>query len=395
MKNYKIDKNYFTSLIFFIANPLLGFFVSCFYFNRKWFPKIIFGLFIFFGMTFVVPNNKVDSFSYEKDFFNYKNISFHNFNDIIIERGKVDLIEPLLSFFISRFTDDSFYLFSTYAFLFSIFIYLNLNIIYKNFFLKRNFYYFTLVLGVLFINPIWNINGIRYWAATNIFIYSILNLFVLKNYKRGIIVFLFLPLLHYSFIFPILISFAFYFIKKINLKFFIILAIFFSSLNFIELNILITFLNNIIPPFFFDKFSAYTDPEYVKSIEESKMSISYFSIIHRLLLVIFQFIFIYKILRLNKICNFKDIFLKYYLFILSFFSFLQVIPSLGRFIIVSYIILFILTIKYSHLFEKQLKFALSIIIFLFVIGQFYINSYFINQIFLTSNYFIEILKKIY
>lgn len=393
MRSFKINKNFFSVSSISLLYPFLGLIVSFFYFNRKWFPKIIFFCCIFYGFVYVVPNDNVDSYFYKKDFLLYNSFNFSEFISYIftIESQKSDIVEPLISFFVSRFTSEPRYLFFVYSIFFGYFLYLNLNILYKYTTVNKNIFSFFSIIGFILFNGIWNINGIRFWLACHIFVFAIFTIFIEKKKYNAIWTLILLPFLHFSFIFPILILIIFLICNKfINYRFLTIICLLFSVINFVNFDgLLSSRLEGVLPEFLFIKVASYTDAEYAQKLVTEQEDISILSIIHNSIIKIYLVLFlVFNYRKAFKERNFN--FYKFFLFFASFALMLQVIPSMGRFLNIGYL----LSIAYLVLnnYNKTYIKILSILIFFYSIGLLRIYGFFFNNNFFFSNFLIEVIK---
>lgn len=394
MRNFKINKNFFSVSFISLLYPFLGFLISLFYFDKKWFPKIIFFGCIFFGFVYQVPNSGVDSYFYKKDFLLYGTYDYSQFIGYImtVESQKSDIIEPFIAFFISRFTSEPQYLFLTYSIIFGYFLYSNLNILYKNSIINRNIFSFFLVIGFILLNGIWNINGFRFWLACHMFIFSILKLFIEKKKLEAIIVLILLPFIHFSFILPIAIYILFLVINKyLNNKILTIICLLASFINVINVNgIILSKFEGILPEFLFIKVDSYTNVEYANKLVSEKDDLSIFSIIHNFLIKIYLFLFF--VINFKNISQTKYIyFYKFFLFFTCFALVLQAIPSMGRFLTICYLLSVSYMILNNYSKTTNMKY-LSIFIFLFSVGLLRIYGFFFDDRFFISNFFIELIR---
>lgn len=393
MESANTNRNFFSVFTISILYPFLGFILSLFYFDRKWFPKVVFLVCAFFGLVYQVPNDNVDSYHYKKDFLLYRNFNFEQFLNFIftIENQKTDIVEPLISFFISRFTSEPKYLFFVFSILFGYFLYRNLNIIYKYTTVNKNIFLFFSIIGFILFNGIWNINGIRFWLACHIFVFAILTIFIEKKKYNAIWTLILLPFLHFSFIFPILILIIFVISnKRINYRFLTMICILFSVINFVNVDGLLTSrLEGLVPEFLFIKVASYTDPEYTQKLMTEREDISILSIVHNLVIKIYMILFlVFNYKKAIKERNFD--FYNFFLFFTSFALMLQVIPSMGRFLSISYLlsIAYLVLNNYNKIHIK----ILSVLIFFFSIGLLRIYGFFFDSNFFFSNFLIEAIK---
>ncbi len=233
----------------------------------KSFSKNIFWLFcVFFGLTFVVAGEGgADSARYAAWLAEYAH-SEMNLRELwqsfySDSSGYVDILQPMVTYLVSRFTDNPAILFSIFGLIFG-------------YFYSRNIWYIldriqgdiTLVLVVLIltfalINPIWNINGFRMWTAAQIFLYGTLP-YLLEGKRKGLIWAVVSVFVHFSFIFPVTIL-GLFFIGKNKVHFYMGFFIISSFVKELDLEFVKESLS-FLPGFLQPRVSGYTNLEYAE-----------------------------------------------------------------------------------------------------------------------------------
>lgn len=181
--------------------------------------------------------------------------------------GYTDVYQPLVTWIISRFTDNPHWLFATFAAIFGFFYMKNIWLILHWFKDSRiNFIILLFITCFILVNPIWNINGVRMWTAAQVFVYGALRYF-LYNDKKSLIWSLLSVLFHFSFLFPVsilLISVLF----PLNITIAFIFFLITSAVNEIDLISLRSFLS-FLPDVFQPRVAGYTNEDYVQIMKES------------------------------------------------------------------------------------------------------------------------------
>ncbi len=220
---------------------------------------------VFFGFTFVV-SNQMDSTRYRESLVYMARQpigSIRDFLGLIYEKetGYVDVLQPLLTFVVSRFTDNSRVLFAVFGLVFGFFYSRNLWFLFSfvENKIKREALPF-LLLAALTI-AIWQINGFRFWTAAHVFVFGIFTL-LSKSKIKGLAISAASIFIHFSFILPVLLLLL-YLLAGNRLVIFIILYFASFFITQIRPEVLKAYSNQV-PEVFQEKTQAYTSEEYIK-----------------------------------------------------------------------------------------------------------------------------------
>jgi hypothetical protein len=190
----------------------LGFFISPFFtllFNLKnrnteTIANLLWAFCIFVGMTFAIgiESENADINRYAEQLELFRKLDLSSISQVIqltIEGGDYDFYAPLVIFITSLFTDNYLLLTTIFAFVFGFFLSRNILILLN--WSKANGAWIAAIFTIFFffINPIWNINGVRYYTALQIFIYGFLRFEFLKD-KKSIFLCFVTPFFHFSFL---------------------------------------------------------------------------------------------------------------------------------------------------------------------------------------------------
>jgi hypothetical protein len=195
------SKNY---LLLFILWPFLALVTALANYEQKAARRVVYFFLIYYGMTFFIPTvGYVDAAGYTMQLKANAALPFSDFFKIVggiyaIDTS-VDIVEPLISFIVSRFTEDHRGLFTAYAALFGFFFLKSINLLYDRY--KLNPGWPGLIHLVFFaaILPITAINGFRMWTAAWIFFYGAYRV-IIDHEPRYLIIALFSSLVHWSYI---------------------------------------------------------------------------------------------------------------------------------------------------------------------------------------------------
>ncbi len=222
--------------LLFLLSPLIST-ILAFKYNRNKFAKnILWAFIVFYGFTFTISEESIgsdiNSYISELKILHGKTFTFSEAIDYFEESGEIDILRTLLSISISRFTESPIVLTTVFAFIFGFFYSRNLFFIIENLQGKWNQGVFLLVIVFSLIIPIWNINGFRMWTAAHLFIYGLLP-YLFFGKKQRLWFCVFCPLVHFSFVLPVIILFIYILAgSKIHVYFILfILSMIFSELN--------------------------------------------------------------------------------------------------------------------------------------------------------------------
>ncbi len=281
---------------------------------------------------------------------NFEKVSSYFFT----EEGSLDIYQELIVFIVSVFTGNAHVLFLVFSIIYGFFYSRNLWIV-LDIFEEKNVPWWIWIVIIMFIllNPIWDINGGRMWVALHVFLYGILN-FYMKDDKIKIIWSLISVFIHFSFIFPVVLFIIYQFLHKKNLTIFFIL--YFVAITFSEINIqsLKDSLIEILPSQLSRKTESYMDEDHVQNVIEYYDNFSLYLIIAEkmakyfiLIILLFFWVNLKKIFQ-DEISRHL---LSLFLFFAAIFEMFSVIPSFGRFLVLSNMIFY--TLLLVLLFNKN------------------------------------------
>lgn len=228
----KASRNIGTFLLFLIW-PLLSVYISFKQYkhyssrNAIWLFTIFLGLTMYFGedMDATRYSDELTRFHREFDINIFRFLNFVLFDP---DEGRIDFVQPLITYFVSIITDEPAFLLAAFGTFYGYFYSRNIWFLIDR--MKGKIRLEALAYFVLFcfLVPIWNINGFRFWAATHVFIYGVYNFIYDKKINKGVFFIIFSFFIHDTFIISIALFFAYLIIrKKTILIFYIYLITFF------------------------------------------------------------------------------------------------------------------------------------------------------------------------
>jgi len=341
-------------LLFFIIWPF-GALLNALHNFRQPYAKTVFWLFcIYYGFVFIYEDPSLGKFRADSGSYAHKLIELHNnpvsFSNLVrslykTEEGLLDVYQPLTTWVVSLFTDNPHWLFAVFAAIFGFFYSQNIWVILKRANNKKiDIILFLFILFFALLNPIWNINGVRMWTATQIFVYGCL-LFFLEQNKKGLIWVILTPLVHFSFVLPVIV-FLFYHIIPDYLFIFFVFYIVTSFYNIIDIPRLKQYLT-VMPDIFQPRVETYLSEDYYTIVTKANENLSWhvkFAVLSNRIIVYLWVItcFLIKALRTQH----KTL-LKLFSFALFFGGFANLadqVPSGGRLITISNCLFFVVFI---------------------------------------------------
>jgi hypothetical protein len=197
-----VSNSHWNYLFLFLIWPFLAFVMAVMDYGNKISRRVVYFYLIYYGLTFVIATEWLDSAVYAEGLKDSATMNLSDFFSSLFglhSQTRVDFVEPMISFLVSRITTFHGILFAAYAAVFGFFYLKSINLLYDQYVENRNLNALIFLLFFISILPIFNINGFRMWTATWIFFFASYHVVILKNRK-----FLWLafasPLVHFSFL---------------------------------------------------------------------------------------------------------------------------------------------------------------------------------------------------
>lgn len=355
--------------ILFLICPF-GAFLYCLKNIKSKSSFLIFFLFsLLFGWCFTLDlNSEFDGSSYIKKFLEFKSNSdfYYELTQYLqFDSGKKDFYFETISYLVNQITTNYHFLFLVFSFIFSYFLLRSLSFITNNRKYDNGLLSFLLVLLFVSSNSIMNINGMRFWTASWIAVYSFFQIFVNGN-KRYFLLLLSTSFFHGSFLLIIVLTFLSFFLKKYD-RLWTVLAFFSIPFSYLSFE-LIEFIYDFLPVFLQKGINPYIDSDYVNFINESGTGFFWVPKISNFTIATFYNIMFFMLLKNRRkvLLNIETRELyRFYLILLTFSQFLMAIPSMGRFYIVSIpLLLFLWFSNFKDTKYEKILYAVPIV-FLF------------------------------
>jgi hypothetical protein len=232
------DKNYF---FLFIIWPFMAFVTALLNYRQKEAKRIVYLFLIYYGLTFVVAQTGMDSYEYVRRFQHNAALPFSDFFKIVgglySSDTSVDIVEPFISFVVSRFTNNYRFLFAAYAALFGFFYLKSVNFLYNRYQEKPGMNSLIFMVFFITIIPITSINAPRMWTAAWIFFFGAYHVILYRDARFFLVTFG-ACFMHWSYLLVNIVLVIYYFVGNRNYIYFPIVI-----LSFILPNSLIPLFN--------------------------------------------------------------------------------------------------------------------------------------------------------
>lgn len=312
-----------------------------------------------FGYAFTFTNTSADSYRVALVFNEYVFKSFSETYQLYLLGGSPDLYRFLCYTLVKSFTDNPKILFALFGLVFGIFWYWSYRLFLKEKEGHKDIVISILVFIFLISNPITNINGARFNTATWVFIVATIQI-VRYGKLRYFILLLCAPLVHFGFLFGVIVVVLFSLLKKILVLdsvlfkwLFYVFAVCFLISWLLSTNVVkLDFLSSIIPSeSISNKLAAYNSDDTALMVEKRASESLFLKVSGFFLgcikIVIFLIIFHFRSLLMKIEFVERDI-KKLFAFVLFYFSLAYIassVPSGVRFVMVGNIVVMFLFLK--------------------------------------------------
>lgn len=324
----------------FLIWPLLALVSSIRNLRSGWAKNGLWLFIIFYGFTFYIQEGN-DASRYIQYFqeLHSSEMTFKSFAGMFYTEGQrsVDVYGPMVAFLVSRFTDDPRILFATIAMVFGFFYSRNIWFLISKTEKNNDPYLLGIIILIAFIIPIWSINGVRFWTASQVFFYGATHFF-LDRKRKGLLICTLTILFHYSFLIAVLLLYLYLIIRNRTTLFFIffLIGVFISEIN---IPVISQTMVAYTPAVFHDRITGYTDVDRIESKMSEFANVNWYVRWHtKSLHLIVDLLLIVIFLKGKEIWGKRKELLNFFSFLLMFRAaagFLMQIPTLERFLLLN------------------------------------------------------------
>ena len=295
---------------------------------------VIFIFWLLFGLSFIPKNQEADSYGYYQEFIQNNDITFSDLKNSYEEYFSFDgeqkeIYTITMVFIVTRLTDNYHILFFAYALIFAFFYMRSFGFLLNDENFKQSFVCLLIAFLFTFSNPIFNINGVRFWTASWISVYGLFKIIVDRDY-RYLLIFGITPLIHLSFLSFFIVLIAAVLLVRYEKLWMVVFAISFLSGTILQ-ELLLNYFD-IFPKVIQNTINSYaSDMSLMERTQKFENMPSYAVILFKLPYYYLNVLVCIIILSRNKInLSIKDKNLFTLILILfSFANFTYAIPSFG------------------------------------------------------------------
>lgn len=264
--------------LLFLILPIGSLIMAVRNFRAPWAKNLFWAFCVFYGATFAISEEtqksteQVDIVRYlaeVKDLYPQQ-LSWTDIGKLYVKSEDIDIIRLALNVIISRFTDEPKVVLIVYSLIFGFFYSRNIWYVLNRIPGKMGLDIFLLLCCLFLVNPIWNVNGFRFYTAMHMFIYGALP-FVYENKRSSLLLAATSILMHFSYILPMAVLLLFIVVPRNVTVFFAfyVVSIFTSALNITALN---QQLEAYAPEKFLERTKNYRSEERVELYREGNLN---------------------------------------------------------------------------------------------------------------------------
>ena len=205
-------------LVLFLLWPFLAFITALVNYSQKESKKVVYIFLIYYGLTFMLGNAGVDAERYAMGLQRTAELPFSDFFKIVgglYTDTTVDIVQPLVTFIISRFTNHHGVLFAVWAAIFGFFYLKSINLLHDRYREQPGWNALIFMAFFVMIMPITTVGGIRMPIATWVFFYGAYHV-ILHRDARYLLVALSASLIHWSFLSANVVLIIYFFVGNRN-----------------------------------------------------------------------------------------------------------------------------------------------------------------------------------
>ena len=338
LHNTPPNKNVWGWLIIYLIWPF-GVFLKSLSWLRTNEARNLFWMFcVYFGFTFVLregsysDSNRIARELYEMS---RSGIGLGELLGTFYSSGSrsLDIIQSLIIFFVSRFTDDPRFLFAVFGLMFGYFYSRNIWLIMNKTNVGIGIFSGLVLISFAFVDGIWNINGFRFNTAIQVFVYGCLSYF-LEGDKRKFLFAAAVILLHWSFSIALAILLIYLLARNRSWIYFglFVISFFVASL---QTDIVRIWFESYAPAIVQESRSGYLNEHYIEAREDIISTANWYvrghvEILKWLVFASMVYIFIWGRKKLKEHKQLYNLF-NFSLLFYAIINILNSVPSVGRF----------------------------------------------------------------
>ena len=381
-------KSHTHKVALFLINPFLSAIYSLLHIKEKGSLTMLYCWFLIFGIAFCAVGETMDSYRYVEKFYYESQYSLSRYLYELKEwasfRSDIkDIYRLSVNYFVGMFSRNYHWTYLIYASVFGWFYIKSLNIFIQ---IKVNKKLIFLVLLFMFCisNPIFNINGARFYTSAWIGVFAALKVFV-EHKNRYLFLLLLMPLVHGSSVlwaFLVLISFFTWRFQNLWIVLFV-LSSFVSAVSYLDL---LNDYSYLLPQYLQNQVDTYAQSEEAITQMQNEVHMSIYTRILKSLPSYFHLLLTYLLIMNRNFINTNNdrkYLFSAYLALIAMTNFLSAIPSVWRlqYLIVPFLVI-IWAQNYSYLVKYNRLFYFIPIIYFFSLYMWYNRMSTVTELYL-------------
>ena len=324
--------------ILFLLNPFVAAVLSLKKNRDRISIRILYFWFLMFGIGFCAVNDQLDSYRIIADFHNISGLSWNSYFLYLSEYFSFDtdikdIYAVTIQFLVSRFTDNYHWVFLFFAAVFGFFYVSSLKLFLRYEAVGNLMVYYSLLFMFCYSNPIFNINGMRFWTAAWIGVFVLLSIVLEKNYKMLVLLIL-TPFMHGTF----LIWGVLFFVAFLTQKYQKIWIVLFIASSFVSAVSYINILHDysyLLPHYMQNLVYSYTEADRAVAIMSGQTSYkaAYANVLNSLpgcFCLLMSYLLIFNLNALKTEAKVNRL-MRLYIPLAAMTNFLSGIPSMVRY----------------------------------------------------------------
>ena len=389
--NKNVEHNYY-AIILVILWPFIGLIHTLYNWRQRWAKNTFWLVCVYMGAVHVYwPEGTflgigADGGRYVLRLMEWYNLGYSLktlFGNYLVDPHTMDLYQQLVTWGVSKVTENGHVLFMIFAIVYGFFYSRNMWYILEK--LPENIPVQFIILITLFflISPITHINGVRMWTALHVYVYAFMP-YLFEKDKKYLWMLLLTPLIHFSYLYVMLVGYAFVLIPyslKAESKLFLwctlvffIITLFINSLN---LNTVSDVLVEYSPDAYSNRIEGYVSQSVLeRNVESSALRNWYIAASSQIKYWSYNLLLFALFPYLKKYYKQKDVVIHWYNYTMilgGLANIMSLIPSGGRFQLLSQMfsvsLILMLTSSFKHdlLIYKIFNIVLLILLIPFIV----------------------------
>ncbi len=345
-------------ILLFLVNPFFSAVYSLLHIKEKGSLILLYCWFLIFGIGFCAVVESMDSYRYVERFYVESQYNWNMYVSFLKEwftfKSDIkDIYRTSVNFFVGTFSHNYHWTYLIYASVFGWFYIKSLHIFLQERINKRLIFY-ALLFMLCISNPIFNINGARFYTSAWIGVFAALKVFA-EHKNRYLFLLLLMPLIHIgSVIWAFLVLIAFFTCRFQSVWIVLFVASsFVSAVSYLDVFADYSYL---LPPILQDQVEQYTQSDVALAKMSGEIKVSIYTKILKPLPSYFHLFLTYMLILNRRFINIdsnRKYLFSAFLVLIALTNFLSVIPSVWR---LQYLVVPVLVIIWAQNYKYLVRY---------------------------------------